>query len=91
MKTKEESAWEKAGAAFNATVERNTVQALIRWVDHHDAVEALTDADLSDAVLNEVWAQISLCSKGEVLLNEMMTRFDKRCGIVRDEEGEIVK
>lgn len=57
----------------------------------HEDIAKMSDQDLSDAVINEVWAKLRFCSRQDWLLDEMIARFDKRCGIVRGEEdGEVV-
>lgn len=65
-------------------------EAILKAVERRIAVQAMTDVELSDAVITEVWAQLAFCGENEVLLDEMIERFDKRCGIVRGEDGEVV-
>lgn len=61
-------------------------------LDAAGAVDDLTDAQLVEAVLNEVWAvKVAFCSREDFLLSQLVDRFEAKCGIKRDAEtGEIV-
>jgi hypothetical protein len=56
-------------------------------LDNRDKVEALTDRELSDLVIDKIWGQkVGWCSAEDWLLDEFIQRFDKAKGIVRDTE-----
>ena len=52
----------------------------------------LSDHELVDRVITEVWGKcpFPLGSEPENLLDELITRFEKRAGIRRDDDGKIV-
>jgi hypothetical protein len=54
------------------------------------AVEKLTDAQLSDAVLKEVWSTLNFGSREDWLIDELISRFESKVGIERDMNGEIL-
>lgn len=72
---------EKAEAASRVLVVMNRIETISK----------LSDLELSDRIVNEVWGRMYLGSVEETLLNELVTRFEKLTGIERNEEGEIVK
>jgi len=54
-------------------------------------IESLSDSELADLVVNRVWGRLSLGTEEEFLINELITRFELRVGIERNDDGEIVK
>ncbi len=66
--------------------------AAMEWIIAKDnRLKAMTDAELSAAVLDKVWANLPFHSEGELLLDEMISRFELAKGIRRnDENGEII-
>lgn len=58
-------------------------------LDAREKVEALTDRELSDLVIDKIWGELIVwCSHEDFLLDELIIRFDKAKGIVRDEEDQ---
>lgn len=66
------------------------IDKLMKILSDTDVIHTLTDAELSNAVIKEVWGTLRFCSRKDWLLDEMITRFENKCGIVRNEDGEIV-
>jgi hypothetical protein len=76
--------------APKTTLNEEQAARLLAALDDSQSIHDLTDAQLSEAVLNEVWGKQYLFSRPEMLLSEMIGRFDKLAGVKRDEEtGEI--
>ena len=75
-----------------APLSEQEATALLGLLNRAESVDNLTDAELSDAVLKEVWsAKLIFCSREDFLLSELLNRFDAKSGIKRDSEtGEIV-
>jgi hypothetical protein len=69
---------------------KELVEGALLLLKSKDRVAKLTDRELSAAVLSEVWAGLGFGSKADWLLDEMIQRFEKRAGIERDEDGEIL-
>ena len=62
-----------------------------RFVDLTKRVEALSDRELAARVVNDVWGKcVRLGTEEEALLDEMITRFEAKSGIERDEEGRVL-
>lgn len=75
---------------FEWTNER--LDALMAILHSDTSIKSMSNEALSNAVLSEVWANLPLNSRKELLLNEMIDRFDKAYGVKRDDDtGEIVK
>ena len=67
------------------------VNHIMKWLKVANEVEKLTDAQLADAVVADVWAKMfKLGTREEALLDEMIKRFEAKSGIERDDEGEII-
>ena len=56
-----------------------------------DKVSKLSDRELTDQVTEKIWGQLAFGSLEDVLLNELLRRFEARAGIIRSEEGEIIQ
>lgn len=57
-----------------------------------NAAKALSDAQLADRFLNEVWGIERLTMESEAIVSELLSRFEAKCGIRRDAEtGEVVR
>lgn len=70
---------------------KKRLEALCALLSSHSDIQSMSNEALSDAVLSEVWADLPLNSRKELLLNEMIDRFDKVYGIKRDDDtGEII-
>ena len=63
---------------------------LIKAIRIFDQIEKMTDLELSEAVLHKVWAPMNLGSEGEMLVSQLLNRFEKKAGIERDDEGNVV-
>ena len=63
---------------------------ILKLLDEREKVAALSDRDPSALVLHGVWATLELGSQRETLLDEYITRFETKCGIERDEEGDML-
>lgn len=72
-------------------IEDKNIDKLFKILEKTDKIGKLTDAELSERVINEVWATIGYGSDRELLLDEMVRRFDKFAGIKRDCNGEITE
>lgn len=66
------------------------VDALISFMKMRDRMEAMSDVALIEAVVEQVWGKMAWSSEEENLLDELISRFEKRCGIQRDDEGKPV-
>ncbi len=58
---------------------------LLAMMKEVDANSRLTNREISDAVVEKVWGSMKAGSPGELLLDEFISRFDKLCGIKRDD------
>lgn len=68
------------------------LDALMALLHSDFSIKSMSNEALSDAVLSEVWANLPLNNRKELLLNEMIDRFDKAYGVKRDHDtGEIVQ
>lgn len=54
---------------------------------HLDDVHQLTDGQLIDAVMEEVWADMSIKSRGSWLVHELLHRFQSRADIEETPAG----
>lgn len=75
----------------NTKVEFTAEQAqrVLDMLDRYTAVQSLTDRELADRFLTEVWAKMS--GNQDFLADELLGRFEHLAGIIRDNEtGEIV-
>lgn len=50
-------------------------QILARWMQLNDAVSALTDGELIDAVIEEIAGKMVFVSRENALLSELLDRF----------------
>ena len=57
---------------------------------HIDNAHKLSDGELIDAVVNEVWANLSLKNRDNALLSEMIERFQKLSGVEETPSGVTV-
>ncbi len=75
---------------MNEPITRTHADRILAFLDRTQEIENLSDAALSDLVIEKVWGQLNLGSEEDMLLNEMINRFDAAKGIERDDEGEVV-
>jgi hypothetical protein len=62
-------------------------RGVLRFLD----LTALSDRELAARVVNEVWGKcVILGSIEECLLDEMISRFENKSGIKRDDEGRVI-
>lgn len=67
-------------------------RGVLRFMELHDRSAALSDVELVEQVVDKVWGRAhNLGSWEEQILDELITRFEHRAGIDRDDEGRIVK
>ena len=66
------------------------VRGLVKMMVASDSVKALTDRELTTEVIDKVWGNLPLGSREEWVLDELVARFEKRCGIERDAEGRVI-
>jgi len=71
-------------------VERFT-NGMMKMIQNMDEMKMLSDRELVEAVIEKVWGQMILGGEQETLLDELITRYEKRSGIKRDDEGKIVE
>lgn len=71
-------------------IDDQQLTGILGFMKRRDEIEAMSDEQLSDAVLNKVWGTLRLGSEQDMLLDEMLTRFDLFTGIERGEDGEIL-
>jgi hypothetical protein len=57
---------------------------LLAMFDHMADVKRLSDEELSLAVINEVWAELSLVERENSLLSELVERFRVAKGLPPD-------
>lgn len=63
---------------------------LLRAMEAMAAIERMSDIQLSQACIDEVWGSLPP-GRAESLINELLNRFEALAGIERDEEtGEVV-
>lgn len=65
--------------------------SVMKLVKETERIANLSDEELSDLVINEIWSKFIFGSREDFLLDEMIKRFDKKSGIVRDKKGKIIK
>lgn len=94
---------EEKFSAFKAMVKRwgekhpneddtqRMVAGVARFLEVTEKARAMTDRELAAQVIDLVWGKcVNLGSWEEVILDEMITRFEKQSGIERDDEGRII-
>jgi hypothetical protein len=63
------------------------LEGLVKFIRICEQVDQLSDEALSTEVLHRIWAQFPHGTVEDVILSELLTRFDRLAGIVRDEDG----
>jgi hypothetical protein len=66
------------------------VRGLVKFLDASNAVKKLSDHELCKQVIEKVWGELVLGSEQDWLVDELVERFEERCGIERDEEGRVI-
>lgn len=66
------------------------LSGLIALLEGTEHVKKLSDCELSTTVIEKVWGQLVLGSEQDFLLDELISRFEEKCGIERDDEGRVV-
>lgn len=66
------------------------LEGLVRFIHICEQAETLSDEALSTEVLQRIWSQLPHGTVEDVILSELLTRFDRLAGIVRDEDGGAV-
>jgi len=62
-----------------------------KLLERSTRISNLSDAELSNLNINKVWGSLIFGSEEEMLLDELIRRFDKGKGIERGDDGEVVK
>ena len=65
--------------------------AFWRWLQVTDRIENLGDGELCDIIIEGVWAEMPMGSPQELLIDELIQRYEERQGIERDEKGIRIK
>lgn len=66
------------------------VLKIIEALKRFELKEKLSDEELVEKVIEEVWGKLVLGSEEDGLLDELITRFERKSGIERDENGNIL-
>lgn len=72
------------------TLSDSMVVALMKTVVNHDAIRSMGDSDLTTAIIDEVWGQFVMGSRSDVLVDELINRFEAAKGIQRDVDGKVI-
>jgi hypothetical protein len=81
---------EKAVSVLSGSDKRtgdNVVDVLLRMSGEMSRAEELTDKDLTDEVLREVWGNLDFDGRPSAVLEEMIQRFKKYTGQPVTDEG----
>lgn len=65
-------------------------RGVLKFMEATARVEKLSDRELCALVIEKVWGKVLLGSEEDCVLDELISRFEQRCGIERDEEGRVL-
>lgn len=75
----------------NEDDQQRMAAGIVRFLEITEKARALPDRELAAQVIDLVWGKcVNLGSWEEVILDEMITRFEKQAEIERDEEGKVL-
>lgn len=63
------------------------ISGLARMIKNTQRAEQLTDRELVDQLYLEIWSKFPLSSYEEALFDELLARFQKKCGIGGEEKN----
>ena len=63
---------------------------VFRMLNNNEAAATLSDGDLIDAVIEQVWGDLPMTEEPSSLLAEMITRFQKLAGVHETPKGATV-
>jgi hypothetical protein len=63
---------------------------LLNFIEGMKSSEALTDRQLCAQVIEKCWAKFNLGSEQDWLIDQLVTRYEAKCGIQRDDEGRVI-
>lgn len=67
------------------------IDNVLKFLKKTIEIEKLSDKELSSEIIYKIWSKMNWGEDEELLLNEYIKRFENKCGIKRNEEGEIIK
>lgn len=65
-------------------------RALLNFMQAQERVQQLSDRELCAEVIDKVWGKQILGSDQDWLVDEIVQRFEIKCGIERDDEGRVI-